>query len=113
MKSGSIVITEDPSLESLKQPPIVIGIVNNGGLDDQVLSPIESRPPLAWFIAFAISSAAMLVGFVSIGYTIATGIGVWGNNVPVALAARAGCVDGTGEARRHQLALPRTGWRAD
>ena len=42
------------------------------------------RPPLAWYVAFAISSACD--GHVlrcSIGYLIATGIGVWGNNSPV------------------------------
>ncbi len=41
------------------------------------------RPPRAWYIAFAVSSSATLMLFGLIGYLIATGVGVWGNNAPV------------------------------
>jgi molybdopterin-containing oxidoreductase family membrane subunit len=72
--------------EILKTPPITEGPVSLGGLDDQVLAHLERRPPLAWFVAFTVTSAVMLVGMSLIAYTIATGIGVWGNNIPVAWA---------------------------
>jgi len=70
--------------ESLRTPPITAGPVSLAELDEQVLSPVERKPPKAWFFAFAFTSAVMLLGMGLIGYTIATGIGVWGNNIPVA-----------------------------
>jgi molybdopterin-containing oxidoreductase family membrane subunit len=73
-------------LESLKPPPVLEGPVRIGDLDDQLLTPVGRRPPLAWFIAFGVTSTAALLGIVLILYTIATGIGVWGNNIPVAWA---------------------------
>jgi Ni/Fe-hydrogenase subunit HybB-like protein len=86
MTSGSTLESENRVLERLKPPPVIKGPISLGGLDDQVLAPVTARPPLAWFIAFAITSTAMLLGFSLIGYTIATGIGVWGNNIPVGWA---------------------------
>jgi len=86
MKSGSTFTSADLALENLQPPPVIKGPISLGGLDDQVLAPVAVKPPPAWFIAFTITSAAMLMGFSLIGYTIATGIGVWGNNIPVAWA---------------------------
>lgn len=44
------------------------------------------RPPRAWYIAFTISSALLVMFAANIGYLIYTGIGVWGNMSPVAWA---------------------------
>ena len=62
------------------------GEVSFGSLDDQVLTPVTVKPPPFWYMAFGITSTATLIGMAAIGYTIATGIGVWGNNIPVAWA---------------------------
>jgi Ni/Fe-hydrogenase subunit HybB-like protein len=86
MTAGPTLESDSMVLERLKLPPVLKGHVSIGGLDDQVLAPVTIRPPLAWFVAFAITSTAMLVGFSLIGYTVATGIGVWGNNIPVGWA---------------------------
>lgn len=75
-----------PLPEILRTPPVLEGAVTPGGMDDQVLHHVEIKPPRAWFVAFAITSAVMVIGFILIGYTIAVGIGVWGNNIPVAWA---------------------------
>jgi molybdopterin-containing oxidoreductase family membrane subunit len=69
--------------ESLKTPPLVEGTVTPGSLDDQVLQYTERKPPIPWFLAFAVTSSVALVGFLLIGYSIYEGIGVWGNNSPV------------------------------
>jgi len=69
--------------EALRPPELTVGPVSPGGLDDQVLEFPERKPPRAWYLAFAISSALMGLGFALIGYTVYTGIGVWGNNRPV------------------------------
>ncbi len=42
------------------------------------------RPPLGWYVAFAISSTATLALMLAVVYLIGTGVGVWGNNIPVA-----------------------------
>lgn len=86
MKPASTLASEDLILERLKPPPVIKGHVSLEGLDAQVLTPVGVRPPLAWFVAFAITSSALLLGLSLIGYTIATGIGVWGNNIPVGWA---------------------------
>ena len=43
----------------------------------------RARPPLGWYVAFAVAAAWTGIFFVLIGYLIVTGIGVWGNNMPV------------------------------
>jgi Ni/Fe-hydrogenase subunit HybB-like protein len=86
MNSGSELTVRELALRQLRNPPVIIGSVSPGDLDDQILTQVGTRPPMAWFVAFAITSTAMVMGFALIGYTIATGIGVWGNNIPVAWA---------------------------
>jgi Ni/Fe-hydrogenase subunit HybB-like protein len=86
MSSDAVPLTEEMMPETLRTPPVLDGPVSPGSLDDQVLSQVESKPSRLWYIALAISSIFMTVGFALIGYTIATGIGVWGNNIPVAWA---------------------------
>lgn len=71
-----------PLPEALRTPPIVEGTVTAGSLDDQVLRHTERRPPPSWFVALAITTSVMLVGFALIGYTMVVGIGAWGNNNP-------------------------------
>jgi molybdopterin-containing oxidoreductase family membrane subunit len=86
MKSEAMYSPEGMLPESLKAPPVIIGTPSPGTLDDQVLSHVERKPPLAWFIAFACTATVTLIGMAFIGYTIATGIGAWGNNIPTAWA---------------------------
>ncbi len=69
--------------EELQAPALTAGLVTSGSLDDQVLKFPAKKPPLAWYVGFAITSSIMTLGLALIGYTIATGIGVWGNTNPV------------------------------
>ncbi len=66
--------------------PLVLGDATLASVTQQVCGIAERRPPRAWYVAFAIASslALMLVG--CIGYLFTTGVGVWGNNQPVAWA---------------------------
>ena len=86
MNSEAVPYSEEMLPETLKTPRVIIGSISMGGLDDQVLISVERKPPLAWFVAFAVTSTAMLAGMACIGYTFATGIGAWGNNIPTAWA---------------------------
>jgi Ni/Fe-hydrogenase subunit HybB-like protein len=86
MKSGATVAAQESALKRLQAPPVIQGPIRLGDLDDQILTPVGTKPPLAWFVAFAMTSTITLMCVALIVYTIATGIGVWGNNIPVAWA---------------------------
>ncbi len=73
-------LIEDPSTRA----PLVLGNHDYASITDTVCRLVERpQPPRAWYIAFAVSSSLTLMFFGLIGYLIATGIGVWGNNAPV------------------------------
>lgn len=70
--------------ESTLDAPLIEGRHDYRSLTDRVCQITErSRPPRAWYIAFAISSTLTAMLFGLIGYLIVTGVGVWGNNSPV------------------------------
>lgn len=63
---------------------LVLGQADCASVTETVCAIVERRrPPAAWYVAFVISVAATGMFFVSIGYLIATGVGVLGNNAPV------------------------------
>ncbi len=67
--------------------PLLVGNATDAQLGIQLLGTTWRRPAQRrWWIAFGISGAltAMLGALVT--YTVVTGIGVWGNNIPVAWA---------------------------
>jgi Ni/Fe-hydrogenase subunit HybB-like protein len=49
-------------------------------IDDAIIRPINSKPTTGWWVAIAISSTALLIGAISLYYTLFYGIGMWGNN---------------------------------
>lgn len=53
---------------------------------DDVFGRMRARPGGHWRIAFALCGAVTVLLFSLIAYTVATGIGVWGNNIPAAWA---------------------------
>ncbi len=73
--------TSDPT----RRAPLVIGRQDYGSVTETV-SRLAERPGAspAWYAAFLVSAALTGVLFLSIGYLFVTGVGVWGNNAPVA-----------------------------
>jgi Ni/Fe-hydrogenase subunit HybB-like protein len=65
--------------------PLMRGRPDDASLTDHLLAPLWSASP-AWWAMFAISCTGTLLLIVAITYTIAVGIGSWGNNIPVAWA---------------------------
>ena len=58
-----------------------------GRIDDEVNNPVEvgpTRTPLWWWIGFSISASLLGVYLVTVIKLITTGIGIFGNNMPVA-----------------------------
>src|SRR5512146_2191969 len=47
---------------------------------------VERKPPRAWYIAFAVSATFTVILGAMLTYLVTTGIGVWGNNIPVGWA---------------------------
>lgn len=66
--------------------PVLIGRPSDAELSDQLLSTAWRKGGPGWRVAFLVAGALTLMLFGLIAYTVATGIGVWGNNIPVAWA---------------------------
>ncbi len=73
--------TNDPR----RRAPLVSGSQDYVSITETVCGVAErKRPPKAWYVAFAISAGLTGMFFALIGLLVATGIGIWGNNIPVA-----------------------------
>ena len=58
-----------------------------GSITDKITSIVLShRTPLWWYAAFAVVASLAGVLFISLAYLVVEGIGIWGNNQPVAWA---------------------------
>ena len=55
-------------------------------LDEVISAPIDSRPSHKYHIALSITGSLLLIGAICVGLTFYYGIGMWGNNIPVAWA---------------------------
>ncbi|MFO7177545.1 MAG: NrfD/PsrC family molybdoenzyme membrane anchor subunit [Pseudomonadota bacterium] len=67
-------------------PPLILGTPTDRELSDRLLSGAWKYRGSGWKLAFSITFAGTIVLFCAIAYTVFTGIGVWGNNIPVAWA---------------------------
>ncbi len=65
--------------------PIMRGRPGDATLTDHLLAPLWRSSPM-WWALFAISALGTLLLLATVTYTVAKGIGVWGNNIPVAWA---------------------------
>ncbi len=65
--------------------PVLLEAPSDAQLTDQLLG-VVLRPPRWMNPALAVTGAGSVVLFAALAYTITTGIGVWGNNIPVAWA---------------------------
>ena len=68
----------------LQRNPIVEGDHTLASVTETVARVNEVKTPRGWYILFGIFVAAFLNLFACIGYLFWTGVGVWGNNNPVA-----------------------------
>jgi len=80
--------TQDSVSDSTITPPAVIGPGQTfASVTDKISSiALTRRTPLWWFVGAGISFAITLGLFYTIGYLVVTGIGIWGNNIPVGWA---------------------------
>jgi molybdopterin-containing oxidoreductase family membrane subunit len=66
--------------------PLVVGGLRLRDVTDKVTAVNLGPAPLIWWIAFVPSVLLLMVYITCVGYLVSTGVGVWGNNQPVAWA---------------------------
>jgi Ni/Fe-hydrogenase subunit HybB-like protein len=66
--------------------PVLVGRPTDAELSDQLTEHVSQRPGRAWLLAVLVCAAGTAGLFALILYTFVMGIGVWGNNIPVAWA---------------------------
>jgi len=79
----AITVIDEPE-NPLQRPPIVEGNNDFASVTSTVAGVTEAKTPRGWYVLFGISVACLLNLFACIGYLVWTGVGVWGNNNPVA-----------------------------
>ena len=67
--------------------PVVTPGLTFASVTDKISSLVlKRRTPISWFIGFAISFVLVQLMLLTITHLVFTGIGIWGNNVPVGWA---------------------------
>jgi molybdopterin-containing oxidoreductase family membrane subunit len=68
-------------------PPVIRPGHTFASVTDKISAiALGRRTPMAWFIGAAIAFLLTMLLFYTIGYLVLTGIGIWGNNIPVGWA---------------------------
>ena len=66
------------------EAPVVSGRLTIAQIEELVAKPMDTKPDKKFYLALTISGSALLIGAVCLLYTFYYGIGMWGNNQPVA-----------------------------
>lgn len=72
--------------ESNLRLPLILGDKTLHDITVDVCRPIEGKANKWWWLAFTVSSAALLWWVICVSYTFGTGLGVWGENKTVGWA---------------------------
>ena len=75
-----------PFVERMPRPPLVENNRSMAWITDLIAGVPERKTPLWWFIAIGITGSIAAFGVFCIFYLLFTGVGVWGNDIPVAWA---------------------------
>ncbi|KYF85452.1 hydrogenase [Sorangium cellulosum] len=66
--------------------PLILGRPTDEALSEELLSVVWKPRSRLWWAALALTGAGTIVLLTLVAYTIVSGIGVWGNNIPVGWA---------------------------
>ena len=80
----SVTTRSLPQLDPLEGAPVLVGAPDDRAVNEAIMRPIWERTRRGWLAMLGICASLSGLLFFGAGYTVATGIGVWGNNVPVA-----------------------------
>src|ERR687891_2941499 len=70
----------------LAHVPLVLNRRNFSWLTERISGVVEQPAPRWWLVAFTITASVATFGLFCLGYQISTGVGTWGNNIPVGWA---------------------------
>ncbi|HEX3444019.1 MAG TPA: NrfD/PsrC family molybdoenzyme membrane anchor subunit [Chthoniobacterales bacterium] len=75
-----------PFEERMPRPPMVLNNRSMSWITNLIAGIPEQKTPLWWYITIAITGSIASFGVFCILYLLFTGVGVWGNNIPVGWA---------------------------
>jgi Ni/Fe-hydrogenase subunit HybB-like protein len=75
-----------PFEERMPRPPMVLNNRSMSWITNLIAGIPEQKTPLWWYITIAITGSIAGFGVLCILYLLFTGVGVWGNNIPVGWA---------------------------
>src|SRR3954470_2232215 len=78
--------TNPAALDPQVKPILVQGNPTLHKVTDDISKITEDQTPFKWYIAIGITSTITLILLAMLTYLVSTGVGVWGNNSPVAWA---------------------------
>src|SRR5205809_1519866 len=86
--ADSLQPVEDPSRAAAIRTPAVIAPGHTfGTVTDKISAIVLARKtPLGWYAGFGTAMFFTLLLLVSLTYLVLTGIGIWGNNIPIGWA---------------------------
>ncbi len=82
----SAATIEPPPGPNVERVPLILNERRLSWVTDRISGIVEDRTPFWWWVAFLVTSPIALIGLFCIGYQISTGVGVWGENIPVGWA---------------------------
>src|SRR5215470_26382 len=75
-----------PFVERMPRRPLVWNNHSMAWISDRIAGIVENKAPLWWWVTIAITGSFAAFGVFCMFYLLYTGVGVWGNNVPVGWA---------------------------
>jgi Ni/Fe-hydrogenase subunit HybB-like protein len=75
-----------PFEERMPRPPMVLNNRSMSWITNLIAGIPEQKTPLWWYITIAITGSFAAFGVFCILYLLFTGVGVWGNNIPIGWA---------------------------
>jgi hypothetical protein len=75
-----------PFVERMPRPPLVWNNHSMAWISDRIAGIVENKATRWWWVAIATSGSFAAFGTFCILYLLFTGVGVWGNNIPVGWA---------------------------
>jgi Ni/Fe-hydrogenase subunit HybB-like protein len=73
-------------VDPLETSPVLVGRPDDRALTESLLEPVLAPARKGWLLLLAVLGGGMAIWLVCLYQTVFVGIGVWGNNIPVAWA---------------------------
>ncbi|MBX2853334.1 MAG: hydrogenase, partial [Phycisphaeraceae bacterium] len=78
------VETDNTVDDPRRRAPLVTGGLDFAGVTENVSRVATTKPSFFWWFGFIWLSCMAMGFFAFIGYLVTTGVGIWGNNQPMA-----------------------------